>query len=130
MVLAPDAGCLQVNHRLSTMSLFVRSLRLMLGVCRHLRWQGCPLEELVLQIHLLGLGPAAEFLARVIEPPPAKSITGAVSQLQAIGALTPEEAFTPLGASRLSTVHVLRARARDTHPRLICMWRLQVPDIM
>ena len=56
-----------------------------------------PLEELVLQIHLLGLGPAAEFLARVIEPPPAKSITGAVSQLQAIGALTPEEAFTPLG---------------------------------
>ena len=56
-----------------------------------------PLEELVLQIHLLGLGPAAEFLAGVIEPPPAKSITGAVSQLQAIGALTPEEAFTPLG---------------------------------
>lgn len=56
-----------------------------------------PLEELVLQIHLLGLGPAAEFLARVIEPPPAKSIMGAVSQLQAIGALTPEEAFTPLG---------------------------------
>ena len=58
-----------------------------------------PLEELVLQIHLLGLGPAAEFLDKVIEPPPAKSITGAVSQLQAIGALTPEEAFTPLGTS-------------------------------
>jgi len=58
-----------------------------------------PLEELVLQIHLLGLGPAAEFLDKVIEPPPAKSITGAVSQLQAIGALTPKEAFTPLGIS-------------------------------
>ncbi len=56
-----------------------------------------PLEELVLQIHLLGLGSATGFLARVIEPPPAKSITGAVSQLQAIGALTAEETFTPLG---------------------------------
>ncbi|CAK0787622.1 hypothetical protein CVIRNUC_010844 [Coccomyxa viridis] len=56
-----------------------------------------PLEELVLQIHLLGLGPAAGFLAGVIEPPPDKSITGAVSQLQGIGALTPDEAFTPLG---------------------------------
>ena len=88
-----------------------------------------PLEELVLQIHLLGLGPAAEFLARVIEPPPAKSITGAVSQLQAIGALTPEEAFTPLGASCLSTVHVLMARACNTDPRPVSMWPLQVPDI-
>ena len=56
-----------------------------------------PLEELVLQIHLLGLGPAAGFLAGVIEPPPDKSITGAVSQLRNIGALTPDEAFTPLG---------------------------------
>ena len=52
-----------------------------------------PLEELVLQIHLLGLGPAAGFLAGVIEPPPDKSITGAVSQLQGIGALMPDEAF-------------------------------------
>ena len=57
-----------------------------------------PLEELVLQIHLLGLGPAAGFLAGVIEPPPDRSITGAVAQLQGIGALTPDEAFTPLGA--------------------------------
>ena len=57
-----------------------------------------PLEELVLQIHLLRLGPAAGFLARVLEPPPAKSVAGALAQLQAIGALTPAERLTPLGA--------------------------------
>ena len=28
-----------------------------------------PLEELVLQIHLLGLGPAAEFLSKVSQLP-------------------------------------------------------------
>lgn len=57
-----------------------------------------PLEELVLQIHLLRLGPAAQFLERVLEPPPAKSVAAAVSQLQAVGALSPEENLTPLGA--------------------------------
>lgn len=58
-----------------------------------------PLEELVLQIHLLGLGQAAQFLGKVLEPPPPKSVTGAVAQLQAIGALTPAEQLTPLGRS-------------------------------
>ena len=57
-----------------------------------------PLEELVLQIHLLRLGPAAGFLAKVLEPPPGKSVAGALAQLQAIGALTPAERLTPLGA--------------------------------
>ncbi|CAL8464644.1 g4179 [Coccomyxa elongata] len=56
-----------------------------------------PLEELVLQIHLLGLGPAADFLSKVLEPPPPRSVTGAVEQLQTIGALTPSEQLTPLG---------------------------------
>ncbi|KAK9832693.1 hypothetical protein WJX81_000845 [Elliptochloris bilobata] len=56
-----------------------------------------PLEELVLQIHLLRLGPAAAFLANVLEPPPAKSVAGALAQLQAIGALTADERLTPLG---------------------------------
>ncbi|BDA49474.1 Putative ATP-dependent RNA helicase DHX57 at C-terminar half [Coccomyxa sp. Obi] len=56
-----------------------------------------PLEELVLQIHLLGLGPAAEFLSKVLEPPPTRSVTGAVVQLQTIGALTSSEQLTPLG---------------------------------
>ena len=58
-----------------------------------------PLEELVLQIHLLRLGPAAGFLSKVLEPPPAKSVDGALKQLQAIGALTADEQLTPLGAA-------------------------------
>lgn len=78
-----------------------------------------PLEELVLQIHLLGLGPAADFLARVIEPPPAKSITGAVSQLQAIGALTPEEGFTPLGDLSLYSPCAV-AISCNIHPHAQC----------
>ena len=57
-----------------------------------------PLEELVLQIQLLRLGPTAAFLEQVIEPPPPRSIQAAVAQLQAIGALSPQEQLTPLGA--------------------------------
>lgn len=56
-----------------------------------------PLEELVLQIHLLKLGPANDFLQQVLEPPPAKSIEGALAQLQSVGALTKDEQLTPLG---------------------------------
>ena len=77
-----------------------------------------PLEELVLQIHLLRLGPAAAFLAKVLEPPPAKSVAGALAQLQAIGALTPAERLTPLGALhrpcyevRCESVSLLRSSA-------------------
>ena len=46
-----------------------------------------PLEELVLQIHLLGLGPAAPFLARVLEPPPARAVEAALESLRSVGAL-------------------------------------------
>ncbi|DBA76164.1 TPA: hypothetical protein ACH3X1_009895 [Trebouxia sp. C0004] len=56
-----------------------------------------PLEELVLQIHLLGLGPAGQFLEKVLEPPPKASVEGALTHLQALGALTTEQQLTPLG---------------------------------
>ena len=46
-----------------------------------------PLEELVLQIHLLGLGPAAPFLSRVLEPPPARAVEAALVSLRSVGAL-------------------------------------------
>lgn len=56
-----------------------------------------PLEELVLQIHLLCLGRAGPFLARVLQPPPERAVLAAVAGLQQVGALTPDEALTPLG---------------------------------
>ena len=56
-----------------------------------------PLEELVLQIHLLGLSPAGLFLEKVLEPPPKASVEGALAHLQALGALTPDQHLTPLG---------------------------------
>ena len=46
-----------------------------------------PLEELVLQIHLLGLGPAGPFLSRVLEPPPARAVEAALESLRSVGAL-------------------------------------------
>ncbi len=63
-----------------------------------------PLEELVLQIHLLGLGPAGEFLEKVLEPPPKASVEGALTHLQALGALTPDQQLTPLGQSAASII--------------------------
>lgn len=58
-----------------------------------------PLDALVLDIHQLGLGPAAEFLAGTLEPPPSKAVAGALRSLRAIGALAEgEECLTPLGA--------------------------------
>ena len=63
-----------------------------------------PLEELVLQIHLLGLGPAGEFLEKVLEPPPKASVEGALTHLQALGALTPDQQLTPLGQSAASFI--------------------------
>ena len=56
-----------------------------------------PLEELVLQIHLLALGRAAAFLATVLQPPPASAVHGALRTLRAVGALTHDEQLTPLG---------------------------------
>ena len=46
-----------------------------------------PLEELALQIHLLGLEPAASFLREVIEPPPARAVEAALAALVEVGAL-------------------------------------------
>jgi HrpA-like RNA helicase len=63
-----------------------------------------PLEELVLQIHLLGLGPAGHFLEKVLEPPPKASVEGALIHLQALGALTPDQQLTPLGQSAASII--------------------------
>ena len=73
------------------------------GVCTSVSVQApemvrVPLEELVLQIQLLKLGPTAAFLEQVIEPPPPRSVQAAVAQLQAVGALSAEEQLTPLGA--------------------------------
>lgn len=56
-----------------------------------------PLEELVLQIHLLGLGRAAEFLPEALQPPPDKAVAAAVAALRTLGALDAEERLTPLG---------------------------------
>lgn len=46
-----------------------------------------PLEELVLQIHLLDLGSSAGFLPELLQPPPQKAVDAAVSSLQTIGVL-------------------------------------------
>lgn len=62
-----------------------------------------PLDALVLDIHLLGLGPAGAFLARTLEPPPARALAGALRTLRQIGALAePEETLTPLGVPMYS----------------------------
>lgn len=63
-----------------------------------------PLEELALQIHLLRLGKAGSFLARVLQPPPEKSVAGAVRTLQEVGALTAAEELTPLGEACASVL--------------------------
>jgi ATP-dependent RNA helicase DHX29 len=46
-----------------------------------------PLEELILQLHLMHLGPAATFLESVLEPPPPKAVASSVAALEEIGAL-------------------------------------------
>ncbi|KAK9819858.1 hypothetical protein WJX72_003380 [[Myrmecia] bisecta] len=56
-----------------------------------------PLDELLLQIYLLRLGPAANFLQRVLQPPPDKSVGAAIVQLQELGAISSQEQLTPLG---------------------------------
>ncbi|GFR43277.1 hypothetical protein Agub_g4341, partial [Astrephomene gubernaculifera] len=46
-----------------------------------------PLEELVLQILLMGLGPVSEFLSRVLEPPQPRAVAAALEVLRQVGAL-------------------------------------------
>ncbi|KAG2502148.1 hypothetical protein HYH03_000635 [Edaphochlamys debaryana] len=50
-----------------------------------------PLEELVLQILLMGLGPVADFLARVLEPPQPRAVAAALEVLRQVGALEPPQ---------------------------------------
>ena len=65
-----------------------------------------PLEELCLNAKNLGVAPGgggaadsiAGFLGRAVDPPRPISVDNAVSLLQQIGALTPKEQLTPLGA--------------------------------
>ena len=68
---------------------------------------------------------------KVLEPPPPRSVTGAVTQLQTIGALTPSEHLTPLGV-RLMHV-LLPAPFSVTSRDLImgqagCLFRLLHPE--
>lgn len=65
-----------------------------------------PLEELVLQIHHLGVSPslkggAVAFTSRLLQPPPVKIVEGAVRVLKEVGALEVDmqgfERLTPLG---------------------------------
>lgn len=62
-----------------------------------------PLEELVLQIHLLGRGPAAAFLAGVLEPPAPRAVAAAVTSLAEVGALEVAAGGPPGGSSGSSS---------------------------
>ena len=56
-----------------------------------------PLEELCLTIKSLGLGSAAKFIARALQPPEDRAVHNALELLTTIGALDRDENLTPLG---------------------------------
>jgi ATP-dependent RNA helicase DHX29 len=56
-----------------------------------------PLEELVLQIHLLRLGKCEAVMAELLQPPLEKAVAAAVASLTVVGALNAQEVLTPLG---------------------------------
>ena len=56
-----------------------------------------PLEELCLTIKSLGLGSAAAFISRALQPPEERSVRNALELLTTIGALDRDEELTPLG---------------------------------
>jgi ATP-dependent RNA helicase DHX36 len=56
-----------------------------------------PLEELCLTIKSLGLGSAAAFISRALQPPEERSVNNALELLTTIGALDRHEELTPLG---------------------------------
>ncbi|GIL59638.1 hypothetical protein Vafri_14371, partial [Volvox africanus] len=60
-----------------------------------------PLEELVLQILLMGLGPVSDFLSQVLEPPQPRAVTAALEVLRQVGALetAPPAAATATAAA-------------------------------
>ncbi|XP_070169904.1 ATP-dependent DNA/RNA helicase DHX36-like [Polyergus mexicanus] len=55
------------------------------------------LEEVILQIKILQLGKAKEFLANVMDPPDLKAIDLSLDLLRTLNALDKEEHLTPLG---------------------------------
>lgn len=55
------------------------------------------LEEVILQIKILQLGKAKEFLASVMDPPDLKAIDLSLDLLRTLNALDKEEHLTPLG---------------------------------
>lgn len=73
-----------------------------------------PLEELVLQIHLLGLGPAASFLQCLIQPPPAKAVEAALIGLQEVGAITVLQDTPPRSSSSSSSTPAAVAAADES----------------
>eukprot|EP00946_MAST-07B_sp_MAST-7B-sp1_P000372 g372.t1 len=78
--------------------LFTRSAYARLPSSQDPEMHRVPLENMCLQIRLLGLGKPGKFLASVIEPPPRKSIKAAVHHLRALGAFSANGSeLTPLG---------------------------------
>jgi hypothetical protein len=51
-----------------------------------------------LQIHLMGLGTASSFLARVLQPPPQKSVAAAVATLREVCPLSKYQKLKPVGS--------------------------------
>eukprot|EP01012_Entosiphon_sulcatum_P043438 TRINITY_DN5775_c0_g1_i1.p1 TRINITY_DN5775_c0_g1~~TRINITY_DN5775_c0_g1_i1.p1 ORF type:complete len:1495 (+),score=287.07 TRINITY_DN5775_c0_g1_i1:1633-6117(+) len=56
-----------------------------------------PLDDICLQIKVLGLGSCAEFLGKAIEPPSPLAVAQALQGLKEVGALDDAEGLTPLG---------------------------------
>eukprot|EP00741_Cyanophora_paradoxa_P004167 tig00000786_g4048.t1 len=56
-----------------------------------------PLEQLCLQIEVLGYGDPQAFLGEALQPPPREQVEAAVMVLKEIGALNAEGGATPLG---------------------------------
>ena len=62
-----------------------------------------PLEELCLQILLLGLGPVEHFLAETLDPPAPDAVTTALKSLLQVGALTPVPSSSSTSTPATST---------------------------
>jgi len=56
-----------------------------------------PLVDVCLLVTSLGITDIAAFLAAAPDPPAAKAVDKAISDLQALGALTPDSKLTSLG---------------------------------